>query len=271
MQLLALNAVLVTTDLNESSLPALRTAARLAPIAGASLHLLHVTGNHSADEEARLAEHFRMAAPDSAGPDDVCVVMGLPAPAIVSHARAVGADVVILGPHRHVAEPARPLGSTAASVVRASHCPCLVAAAELRLPLERVLVAVDDSESAHRALSVGLCWASALRPRGTNVTLSVLHVAHPGTASSALDGVRHMVGQARDLARDYGRVDVSERIVTAGDPASAILEEAASAGPDLLVMGTRQTLHAVPELGSVSAAVTQATPCPLLLVPPGTQ
>jgi hypothetical protein len=38
MRLLTLRSILVATDLDEASKPALRTGARLAPLAGASLH-----------------------------------------------------------------------------------------------------------------------------------------------------------------------------------------------------------------------------------------
>ena len=43
MWLLTLKSVLLATDLGEASLPATRTAVRLATLAGATLHLVHVT------------------------------------------------------------------------------------------------------------------------------------------------------------------------------------------------------------------------------------
>ncbi|HSJ23037.1 MAG TPA: universal stress protein [Longimicrobiales bacterium] len=267
MRLLTLKSVLVATDLDAASRPAIQTAARLAPLAGASLYLLHASGEPSDGGVEKLVESFRLAAPEAGEPDDSVVITGFPATVIVQHARAVGADVVVLGPHRERGA-ARPLGSTAASVVRAAPCPCLVAAAELRLPLERVLVAVDDSDAAREALEVAMSWASALRPRGAQATLMALHVAPPAGSQDATDAIHRLVEEARDHARDYARVDVTERVVPGSDPAKVILQEAAAAKADLLVIGTRAAQEVPPELGSVSAAVAQATSCPLLLVPP---
>jgi nucleotide-binding universal stress UspA family protein len=61
---------------------------------------------------------------------------------------------------------------------------------------------------------------------------------------------------------------VTEQVVPGSDPAEAVLREVASMAADLLVMGTRDAGDTTSALGSVSAAVARATPCPLLLVPP---
>ncbi len=267
MWLLTLRSILVATDLGEASLPALRTAARLAPLAGAGLHLLHVADDPPPGGEARLREHFRLAVPESPGPDGVAVIPGSPAAVIVEHAARVGADVVILGPHRR-GGAAGAMGSTAASVVAAAPCPCLVAATELRLPLERVVVPVDLSEIAGGALSVALSWASALRPRGGDARLTALHVAPDPAAPAAGQAVGEEVRRARDRAGGAARVEIREVVAPGSDPAREILRGAVSASADLLVMGTRGTAGAAPGLGSVSAAVAREAPCPLLLVPP---
>jgi nucleotide-binding universal stress UspA family protein len=65
-------------------------------------------------------------------------------------------------------------------------------------------------------------------------------------------------------------VEILERVVPAPDPAREILRVAAEGPADLLVLATRRETGADPRLGSVSAAVARATPCPLLLVPPAT-
>jgi nucleotide-binding universal stress UspA family protein len=266
MWLLTLRSILVATDLGEASLHALRTAARLAPLAGAGLHLLHVADDPPPGGEARLREHFRLAVPDAPDPDGVAVIPGSPAAVIVEHALRVGADAVILGPHRRPGG-AGAMGSTAASVVAAAPCPCLVAAAELRLPLERVVVPVDLSEIAGGALSVALSWASALRPPGGEARLTALHVA-PDPASPASHALGEEVRRARARAGGAARVEIRESVAPGSDPVEEILRAAVSGSADLLVMGTRGTAGAAPGLGSVSAAVARRAPCPLLLVPP---
>ncbi|HST60929.1 MAG TPA: universal stress protein [Longimicrobium sp.] len=267
MRLLTLKSVLVATDLDESSPSALRTAVRLAALAGARLHLVHVADRPVPGDEARLRELFQRTAPEAPRPESAQVVHGVPArQAIVDRAASVDADVVVLGPHRRATGQAGALGSTAASVVRTAPCPCLVTATELRLPLERILAAIDLSEAGGGVLSVALSWASALRPREGRARLTALHVtANPGEDDA--QRVRDEVQRARARARGAAFVEIDERLGPGSDPAGEILRHAVADAADLLVVGTRG-VDPVPGLGSVSAAVARATPCPLLLVPP---
>lgn len=269
MRLLTLKSVLVASDLDASSASALRTAARLATLAEARLHLVHVADQPVSSGEARLRELFRETAPDGPGLESAQVVRGTPAEAIVDRAAQVDADVVILGPHRRGTGQQGELGSTAASVVRTAPCPCLVTATELRLPLERVIAAIDLSEASSGVLSVALSWASALRPRGGETRLTALHVAS-NAGEDTVERVREEVQRARARARGASFVEIDERLGPGSDPAGEILRRAASDLADLLVVGTRGADGPSSGLGSVSAAVARATPCPLLLVPPAT-
>lgn len=266
MRLLALKSILVATDLDAASQPALRTGARLAALADAKLHLLHVASQPEPHAADRLAAHFRAVVGEDAEAD-VEVVIGKPAETIVAHARKVDASVIVLGPHRHIGARTA-MGSTASEVVRTAPCPCLVAAVELNLPLERVLAPIDLSEIAGGALSVALSWASALRPRGDDARLTALHVTtDPKPAALTARSVQQEVERARARAGGAARVAISERVTTAPDPIDAILDHATGERADLIVMGTRGAAGAVSGLGSVSAAVSRVTPCPLLLVP----
>lgn len=269
MRLLTLKSVLVATDLDESSPSALRTAARLATLAGARLHLVHVADRPVPGDEARLRTLFEKTAPDAPRPESARVVYGTPAEAILDRAGAVDADVVILGPHRRETGQMGEMGSTAARIVRTAPCPCLVTATELRLPLERVIAAIDLSEASSGVLSVALSWASALRPRKGEAWLAALHVtSNPG--EDTMQRVREEVQGARARAQGASFVQIVERLGPGAEPAGAILQHAASDAADLLVVGTRAADAPSSGLGSVSAAVARATPCPLLLVPPAT-
>jgi len=267
MRLLTLKCVLVATDLEDGSGPALRTAARLAHLAGAELHVLHVTGERLAGGVPRLHEHFVRLVPDAPWLASAEVIPGSAASVIVEHAGNLGVDALILGPHRGPGIHEGELGSTAAAVVRGASCPCLVAATELRLPLERVLAPIDFSDASRAALSVAVSWASALRPRDRRAQLTALHVAPDPTAADIPRKLHDYVQWARTLTGDAARVDIRETVVPGVDPAEAILRAAAEPA-DLLVMGTRAAHQDPSSLGSVSAAVARATPCPLLLVPP---
>jgi nucleotide-binding universal stress UspA family protein len=267
MRLLTLKTVLVAADLNDSSRPVLQTAAHLAQLAGARLHLLHVASGDLEGGEDWLLEYFRLVAPAGMQPDSVQGAFGYPAAVIVAHAVRLGADVIVVGPHRrHKVEG--PLGSTAASVVRTAHCPCLVAATELRLPLQRVVAAIDVSAETSEVLPLALAWASALRPRGEDASLVALHASRDQATDKARLLLQGEIARTMERSHAAARVTVTEQVVPGSDPAEAVLREVASMAADLLVMGTRDTGDTTSELGSVSAAVARATPCPLLLVPP---
>lgn len=267
MRLLTLKSVLVATDLDASSPSAILTAARLAMLAGARLHLVHVADQPVPGDEARLRTLFEKTATDAPRPDSAQVVYGRPTQAILDRAAAVDADVVILGPHRGGAGQTGEWGSTAASVVRTAPCPCLVTATELRLPLERVIAAIELSEASSGVLSVALSWASALRPREGKARLAALHVT-PNPGEDTVQQVRGEVQRARARARGAAFVEIDEQLGPGSDPAAQILRRAAEDSADLLVVGTRGADQPSSSLGSVSAAVARATPCPLLLVPP---
>lgn len=152
--------------------------------------------------------------------------------------------------------------------MQTSPCPCLVAAGELRLPLERVLAPIDISLSASGALLLALTWASALRMPGSKADLVALHVTQNPHTGDESDAIRDVVASALEAAHGAAQVEIRERVVKGSDAAAEILRQAASTSADLLVMGTHGREHASGDLGSVSAAVVQGTPCPLLLVPP---
>lgn len=267
MWLLRLRSVLVATALDPTSRPALLAGARLAPLAGAELHLLHAADSAIAGGAGRLEEELRLASAEARA-SSVCVSSGDPATAILERADRVAADVIVVGPHRR-SEAGGEMGGTAAAVVRGARCPCLVAATELRLPLERVTVPIDLSEVAAGTLSVALSWATALRPRTGTATVVALHIA-PGHDPAMTKAVREEAARARARAGGSTHVEIREVIAPGHDPATEILRHLRREPGDLVVMGTRGADAADFGLGSVSAAVARATLCPLLLVPPAT-
>lgn len=100
MRLLTLKTVLVATDLDETSGGAMFTAARLAALTGAALHVLHAADSPVEDGENRVMEYFRAAAPAAVEPESVLIRLGPPAALIVEQAVQLDADVIVLGPHR---------------------------------------------------------------------------------------------------------------------------------------------------------------------------
>lgn len=269
MRLLTLKTVLVATDLDDQSGAVLRTAAKLAELSGAQLHLLHATSVPTPEHDAQLERLYAAFVPEGPAPTSIMVLHGSPQSLIVQQAAALEADAIVLGPHRRGVADIGEMGSTAAAVVRTAPCPCLVVPTELRLPLERLLVPIALRDRLSDALAIAITWGSALRPRENVARLIVLHVSPSGGSSRADDDLAAAVRSAREYAGPEARVDIDEGTQVGDDPAAIILERAQAEAPDLLVIGSRLHADGEPELGNVTRVVARSTPCPLLLVPPG--
>jgi nucleotide-binding universal stress UspA family protein len=274
MRLLALKVVLAATDLDDSSLATIAAARALAVAADAELHVVHVTSTPDADSSgvSQLLGRAGVALNEAS----VHAMAGDPALAIGKLADEISADVIVLGPHRPGAdEQGRPRLETALGIATNSAAPCLVAH-ELSLPLTRVLVAVDLSETSRGALVVGLSWASALRgnrARSTGATLTALYVggldAHTDELTHLTETLERQLEEVREDAGSWANVVVESDIVTGTDVAESVVRYAAEHGAQLLVLGTRGLgLDTVGRVGSVAAAVARTTTIPTLLVPP---
>jgi nucleotide-binding universal stress UspA family protein len=218
---------------------------------------------------------------ERAGLDSVEVkthsLTGDPAFAIDRLADKLGANVIILGPHRPTDAAAAGLGGTALELVTNASVPCLVAPSVLRLPLRRVIVAVDLSDTARGALVTGVSWASALRTRQTETTEETTVTAlriHKTESSSENDHLRSaeldkQLERVRDEAGDWAGVAIESASESNADPAAGIAAYAREHRADLVVMGTRGLgLDATGRIGSVSAAMMERLDVPVLLVPP---
>lgn len=286
MRLLTLQTVLVATDLEAHSVPALETARRLAAAAGAALHVVHVVKDRvDAAHESRIASHTDVEGAvgkllRDAGLDQLDArfhaATGDPAHAIRLLADRITASVIVLGPHRD--EPAtterRGIGGTVLALVTNASMPCLVVRSRLRLPIERIVVPVDLSDTARGALVVALSWASALRPaRGDEVatSLTALYVRHadPGATLIAPQVLERELDRIRSDAGSWAGVSIDDAVVLDDDVAGAIAGFTDQRQADLVVVGTRGLgLDAVGRLGSVSAELLRVLTTPLLLVPP---
>ena len=285
MRLLILRTILVATDLEPSSRAAIDTAHRLATLAGASLHVVHVVPpshagdggqaarGRAADDLRAELRHARVSGDDAA----LHVIPGAPAESIRSLADRISANVVVIGPHRERAEGAgnHALGSTARSVVERAYAPCLIVGQQLRLPLERVLVPIDFSDTARGALLVGLSWASGLRTREAAdgaTTLTALHVQSAHGDASETSRTASLERELEDLRREAGSwagVTLQGCTEQGADAAQAIEQYAVRHESDVVVIGTRGLGTADdPRLGSVSEAVAIRSKVPTLLVPP---
>jgi universal stress protein E len=279
MRLLNLRNILIATEPDDVPAPPVLAAFQLADAAGAALHAVFVAesgGPPLADAKTAMMAMFGRA---GARVEDtrMHVLEGDPASAIGSLADRLHADVIVLGPHRRARTATRPLGGTALSVVTNAASPCLVVSSSLRLPLQRVLVPVDLSDTARGALLIGLSWASALRGgvqvnrQGGDVALTALHVQRSpdGTSASPPRSIETELEDIRRAANTWAGVSIRGETTVNVNVTQGIIEYVGDSGPDLIVMGTRGLgLDAVGRLGSVAASVAMVVDVPTLLVPP---
>lgn len=287
MKLLHLNVVLAAIDTDESAKGILLGARELHGAAGARVHVVHVVPSAggtgatlpSADAEREKVQAVLEQAGIRRNEVTVHVLAGDPGHVIRSLADKVRADVILLGRHRARTTAGEPFGSTALQVVTNSWAPCLILSNSMKLPLERVLVPVDLSDTSRGALVIALSWASALRGaekgsgsgRAEAVTLTALFVDHsPGAARSKKNEV--LAEQLDSLRRDAGTwasVGIEGVVVSGDDVPTVIGDYSAKHNADLVVLGTRGLgSEPIGRLGSVSLGVGRKVDLPILLVPP---
>ncbi|HEX8276128.1 MAG TPA: universal stress protein [Longimicrobiaceae bacterium] len=291
-------SILAASDLTPASDGAVRAAAAIAERTGAALHLLHacdfaVVESHGAGaapsfEEclgaagAALESQAARAVPPGVRVASRDVTVYATHRAILDQAEAVGAELVVMGPHRSRGRADALWSSTAERVVRAARVPCLVARGRLQLPFRRVVVAMDLSRPARAALELALGWCGTLGTWEGEIAiggaeLRVVHVLPPVFELGSPPFERAVVGPrlheeveaAARAVRGAAAVHLSEEVLWGSDPAHSIVRYARQERADLLVVAAsgpgalRRALQR-----SVSAEVSRAAPCPVLLLPP---
>jgi nucleotide-binding universal stress UspA family protein len=147
------------------------------------------------------------------------------------------------------------------------------------MSLNKILVPTDLSEAGTRVLAEARIFAAAF-----SATIDLMYVWTPpalAAPESVLTGVgvaeqpllewlranaSEMLSKFESDARSAG-IPVRESFCDLGDPATAIVERAASGGYDLLVLGTQgRTGLSHVLMGSVAEKVVRRAPCPVLTV-----
>jgi len=145
--------------------------------------------------------------------------------------------------------------------------------------LNKILVPIDLSQSGAHVLAEAQLFASTF-----SATIDLVYVWSPpalATPESVITGVgvteqpllewlrvsaTELLSKFESDARSAG-VPIRESFCDLGDPATAIVERAASGGYDLLVLGTQgRTGLSHLLLGSVAEKVVRRAPCPVLTV-----
>ena len=198
---------------------------------------------------------------------------------LVGLARTYAANLMAVGAHGERAGAHAAMGSTAEQLVSAAEGPVLVVTGALPAQRVHLIVAMDGWPVDAEALR----WASLLGP-ALGAPITVLHVAPTGivaraiaTVTSGARGVDAAAGRSADASPEFWldraveagvpRERATSEVVT-GDAADEIVAMAARTEGALIVIG-RRSAGAVRRavLGSVTKAVLDRAPCPVLVVP----
>jgi nucleotide-binding universal stress UspA family protein len=209
--------------------------------------------------------------------------VGPPAEAIAEIARSESDVLIVMATHGYSGLRRWTLGSVADQVIHAATIPVLLVRVGVTAPepigLRRILVPLDGSGLARQALPVAVELAT--RARAELILLQVVVppaelgpvLAMPGRPLAAATDMltperaqvqQHLSGVAEQLARPNVTITA---LAPMGEPAEAIVRQAAECRADLIVMAThgrsgiRRWLR-----GSVADKVLHATSTPLLLV-----
>jgi len=263
--------ILAGVDGTPRSEEAVRQAARLASVTGATLEIVHVlrpvgatrvgTGLTRLDAaEAMLLEAAKLAVKEGVDAD-LRVLVGEPSALLAAEAAQHWCDLVCVGPDAGFFEKPHLLGGVTAHLVHGGVKPVLVARPVPERPSRRfpsrILVAVDSSEGSGEAVRLAATIAAAA---GSDLRiLHVVPVLRGRSVGWTVDGDREgfePLEPSVELARSLGVVAAREMAM--GRPGPSIVSVADEWDADLIAVGDRG-LGGVGRmaLGSVSDYVTR--------------
>jgi len=285
--MLAPRVILLPSDESPTAESARAVAEALARRTGAELHDLFIATVADASTEYAWPADMGAVAPEIERPPHVPAapegtvqsvrVSDSPGRGILTYAREVGADLIVMGTHGRDGVDRLVRGSTSENVLRRADCPVLLVPPGAGAGLifgGRVLVAHDFSEPAVAALDAARDLAEALE-----MGMDVLHVVEvtyvsspygPVTAPVDYEALRRRaatclaaaVPDASPRPRCYSRV---------GSAVEETLAQARDFGASLVVVGShgRRGVRRM-VLGSVAEGIARRAPCPVLVVPGAT-
>jgi nucleotide-binding universal stress UspA family protein len=212
---------------------------------------------------------------------DFRVRTGKPAVEILSEARQIAADLIVMSSRGHTGVRKMFFGSTTERVLRETTVPVLITPTErprgqsldeMARHISRILAPLDLSEASPHQLPVAVGIAQAL-----SVPLLIVHVVEPivipmrvRLAMSGANAVRrtHAEDKLADLVRSIPETVKTETLVVSGDPAEEIVKLTEVRHANLIVIGLHSAELFGPRMGSVTYRVLSLTRTLVLALPP---
>jgi nucleotide-binding universal stress UspA family protein len=292
--MLQIERVLCPVDFSEFSARAYDYAQSLARHYHARLYLQHVVdftlpsyayyadASYIADLFERVRndarsqlEEFAKRPTGHGPPPERVLHEGVPTKSILSFAEEQRVNLIVIGSHGLKGVDRVALGSVTEKVLRKASCSVLVVrkpehdfvspgSEQDPIQLRKLLLCTDFSEYSRRALEHAVSIAAEY-----DAELTVLYVLEDMPASVDFESVTKPL-----LARLEGAItpDVRERctikpLVRIGKPYLEILQQAAEAQTDAVIMGVRgRNALDLAVFGSTAHRVIQLGPCPVLAV-----
>lgn len=290
---IALHKILVPTDFSEHAAGALQAAESLARPIGATLHLLHVVQMPvvpTMPEAApvvpvtfwqELREHAlrnlekEKARLVAAGVKcELEVIEDVPGFAIAAAAERCRADLIVMGSRGLTGIKHALLGSVAERTVRSAPCPVLTVKKGGALRVRKIVVAMDFSPAARRALELAQLLAKSAGPAHVilvhayyvPVELEQYLITHGKSIPDVLsaEATRDLEAILTQLQKDGLS---AEYVAAAGSPESVVLDVAKQKQADLIALGTHGR-RGIPHmlLGSVAERVVRHAEIPVVTV-----
>ena len=278
--------IIVGHDLHDGGDDAVALGRQLAEAGGAELVVAGVVpfgvlphGFEWRDEEEEVVAKIEGLA-EAAGAKPEAVPSKSPARGLHDLAEETGADLIVIGSSRHSSAHQVLAGNVGLGLLYGSPCAVAIAPRDYRQragePLRVTAVGFDGSGESRLALQVAAELASEHQ-----ANLKILAVAElppivygKGAGARSWSELREAIeeqlrGQLDDAVASIPEEVVTEVGLVSGDPAET-LADAGRAPGTMLVLGSRAYGPARRVLlGSVSAALVKAAPCPLLVHPRG--
>ncbi|RXK49288.1 universal stress protein [Halorientalis pallida] len=228
------------------------------------------------EEGERIVDAVEERARDRGVTVRTAVLQGAPSPTIVDYASASDIDLVVMPTRGRRGLERVLLGSVTERVISSAPVPVLVcnpgSEFAFAYPPERVLVPIDGSDAADRALSAGIDAATA-----TGATLHLLTVAETASlgpdvrSASTTERLSEAAEETLEDARSRVEAAGIDSLVTAvqqGQPYREIRSYIDDEDIDQVVLGTGEESDFGRFLwGGVTSKLVRSSPIPVLMAP----